>query len=125
MKAYNLILLIEGGDCYKLSFDYVISHPGWTLVHGIPTGTGGNAIGRQYGHAWVEKDDEVYDPSAKIKIHKLIYYSIGNIEYTVRYTKDEAMDLASKHETYGPWDKTINKSYHSPEPKRKKKRDDI
>lgn len=100
------------GDCYKNSFDYVTKNRGWVLVHGIPLGTGGSAEGLRYGHAWVECDGVVYDPTVDVVLPKIIYYALGNIEYAVEYTVQQALDKVLEWEHYGPWDEVVCKAFH-------------
>ena len=100
-----------GGDCYQVSADYVVNHSlsgggnGLVLVHGIVTGQG-PIRGIQYGHAWVEDGDEVIDKSRgrDIRMPKVLYYALGNVSETVRYTPDEARRKMLDTGTYGPWD---------------------
>ncbi len=114
LKTYNENVN-ESGDCYEAAF--VAQQWGvyskWTLVHGLPTLTGGDHAGCEYGHAWLENGDEVYDASSGKTIPKIIYYSVGNIKYTVKYSKSKARKLAHSTEHYGPWDKKIWKSLHN------------
>jgi hypothetical protein len=96
------------GNCFeaaaKRQFDAkFIDGCHWTLVHGLPLGTGGNAEGLRYPHAWLERDDIVWDPVADRVAPKFLYYAAGNIEFTVEYDGAEASAMQLSHEHYGPW----------------------
>ena len=105
-KFYN-------GNCYQNAFNYVDANKGWTLVHGTPTLQAGPHAGKRFGHAWAEKGGLVYDGEKGITLPKELYYAIGNITYTVKYTRTQARAMAVKHKTYGAWDKTIQGALHS------------
>ena len=98
------------GDCYEAAGKYMLSNSdsGCVLVHGIPMGQGPIA-GIRMGHAWVEQGDLVIDNSngRSVKMPKAVYYALGQIEFTIRYTMAEFMEkvLESKH--WGPWDRRI------------------
>jgi hypothetical protein len=100
-----------GGDCYEAAARYIIDHAlmgkekGLVLVHGIVTGQG-PIRGIQYGHAWVENGDEVIDKSRGRDIHlpKAVYYALGNISETIRYTPEETRRKLLDTGNYGPWD---------------------
>lgn len=100
-------------DCYKAACEWVLSNKEYTLVHGIPTLTGGDYAGEQYGHAWCELDDGVYDAASGQDVPKNIYYSVGNIDYTVRYTSEEARENILEYGTWGAWDDTIILALHN------------
>jgi len=96
------------GNCFedaaKRQFnDRFIRDTAWTLVHGLPLGTGGNADGLRYPHAWLERDDIVWDPNADMEVPKFLYYWAGNIEFTVEYDGAKAGAEILFHEHYGPW----------------------
>lgn len=83
----------------------------WTLVHGIPLGRSGDAEGLRYPHAWLESPDgnTVLDPNLYEKgINPMvpldIYYQLGNITETFRYTSAGASAEMLNQETYGPWE---------------------
>jgi len=95
------------------AFDYVASNRDWTLVHGICILTGGPHVGEEFGHAWAEKGETVYDAASGKSVPKVLYYAFGNVGYTVRYSWTEAQNKAVKVGTFGAWDKKINKALHS------------
>jgi hypothetical protein len=101
------------GNCYVAAYKFIELNPTWTLVHGIPLGTHGKAEGLRYGHAWAEKDGLFYDPIKDILISKTIAYIVGHIEYTIRYSWDEAREQSLIHGTYGCWDETITAAFHN------------
>lgn len=101
------------GNCYQAAADLLLflgikqSTDGYFLVHGEVTGQG-KVAGVRFGHAWVEDDQTVYDYSngRNIKMPKILYYAIGNIDErkVYKYTRDEAIDKMVKSGHYGPWD---------------------
>lgn len=94
------------GNCYTSAVNYVMKHPDTILVHGIVTGQG--AIeGIEYGHAWVEDGDTVIDTASGKELPKFLYYALGNIHYTKRYSYNDMLEKMLETETYGPWDKKI------------------
>ena len=98
------------GNCFQAAYDYLIRHPDTILVHGVVTGQG--AIkGVQYTHAWIEDGDTVIDktiPEEFSELPKMVYYSLGNIKITRRYTYKEALQQVVETEHYGPWDKVFD-----------------
>lgn len=100
-------LLVEGGekDVY--------------IVHGIPLGQAGDAEGLRYWHAWVEVGVAVTFPNVEheftflnvidrsnghdLEIPKAIYYKVGNIDQTWRFSVDEAREEMINRGHYGPW----------------------
>jgi len=97
----------KNGNCYQVALNTFMENPSkYKLVHGIVTGQ--SAIsGIQYGHAWVEDGDMVIDNTVPIKIPKVVYYAIGNIEYVKSYNSTDVWKMLDKFGTYGPWDKKI------------------
>lgn len=99
------------GECFTTTTKVMMDLPPSTnqiLVHGLPQGNGGEAaIAGRFPHAWIELDGMVWDPNKDDWFPKSFYYDIGNVEYTVRYTKAEVDAIVQKKRNYGPWDKTI------------------
>jgi hypothetical protein len=99
----------KGGDCYEASGRQILDNQykdkDLVLVHGIVTGQG--AIeGIQFGHAWVEKGNTVIDKSngRSIELPKAVYYALGKIKKTKRYTVAEAVKKMLDTGHFGPWD---------------------
>lgn len=110
------------GDCFRASLDtateLLAKDPACRLfvVHGEPVGTGGEAEGIRYPHAWVEAEVGggnstgfvVIDRSngKSFVVDRELYYSVGSIVHddVRRYTAKEALSLAVKHGHYGPWE---------------------
>ena len=100
------------GDCFPAALNLLLEFHALrqltstepVLVHGIVTGQG-KIDGVQHWHAWVEIGDTVIDRSndKDIKLPKGLYYSIGKIDQTWRYTPDEAWSEATDNDHYGPW----------------------
>lgn len=107
------------GDCYPSAIDTARKFIGMgykpedvKVVHGEPLGTGGDAEGIRYGHAWVEIDLGdgkflVVDESNgnNIVVMRDMYYEIGNIEEDSisRYSSDEIEEYTNESGHYGPW----------------------
>ena len=102
-----------GGNCYQGAFDYVMSHDGWTLVHGIAVVTAGPNKGKKFGHAWCERGEIVYDAASDMEVPKIIYYAIGQVGYTHPYTKEQAREEVLQSMTYGYWDSKLATALHS------------
>lgn len=80
------------------------------LVHGFPIGTGGNAKGLKYGHAWLEFGEYVLDcgtidGDSVSLLPRPLYYQLGSIidEECVRYSAKQAWQHVAKHGHAGPW----------------------
>lgn len=106
------------GECYRNAFLWAEEHPGWDIVHGIVWNP---AIQAEMGHAWNEKDDFVYDPSADMMVPREVYYALGRISYAKRYTMIEAAIQAVKERSYGAWDTKVMASRHAKRAKRIKR----
>jgi uncharacterized protein YjbI with pentapeptide repeats/DNA polymerase III epsilon subunit-like protein len=114
-KKFNQEVPQGDGDCFsealqqarKLSnaYDKV------KIVHGYPLGTGGEAKGLRFPHAWAEfeRDGEVwvrdYSNGNRVEFPRILYYGIGNIEEddVSRYDIREAEENMLESEHYGPW----------------------
>jgi hypothetical protein len=95
------------GRCYETCNRIVVADPSWTLVHGRPTLRRLPHV--QYGHAWLERDGVVYDPSARygagITMLCGLYYALGQIDPRLcsRYSAREAAVLMNSTGHHGPW----------------------
>lgn len=92
------------GNCYQSAFNFVYVHEDWTLVHGRAVVQGGKFKGMDFGHAWAEKDDVVMDTESGLRIPKDLYYRVGEVGETKRYTFNQAREMAVKHGHYGAWE---------------------
>jgi hypothetical protein len=103
--------LPDGGDCFDSSYDFILKNgkenSNLMLVHGIVSGHG-ELSGYRFTHAWCEDDEFVYDNSNNrvVKIPKIIYYSIGNInpEQSKTYTYRDVLTKSNEQKNKGPWD---------------------
>jgi hypothetical protein len=96
------------GDCYQAAGKYMMDHGiggNLVLVHGEVLGQG-PLEGVRFGHAWIEKGSDVLDVSngKMLTIPKGLYYAIGDIKRTVRYTHKEFLKRVLDTEHWGPWD---------------------
>ena len=104
----------KNGNCFVVALNKFMEKPyQYTLVHGVVTGQG--AIeGLQYCHAWVEDGNTVIDmtlPERMRKFPREVYYAIGKIDITRKYSGKEVLDMVEKYMTYGPWDKVFERYY--------------
>lgn len=112
------------GNCFEVAARLITGefrdHPNAWLVHGLPRATGGAAEGMRIWHAWVEYDLPVESsmegrPMFHVPvvvdrsngndetIPMQLYYRLGGIERTWRYSREAAMVEMLTHEHYGPW----------------------
>jgi hypothetical protein len=69
------------------------------VVHGKIT----NVEGKQFGHAWIEEGDEVFDPTTEIRMPKHEYYELLDAEVENRYSPNHAMVNLARVGKHGPW----------------------
>jgi hypothetical protein len=99
---------MSDGDCFVVAAGLALADHRLTLVHGKPTGRGGDALGLVYWHAWCETEDGmVIDRSngRNIEMPVGVYYMIGriNADECLRYTIDETFAELRTYHHYGPW----------------------
>lgn len=101
--------LTPTGNCYEETARLLVDpfnsdYADWTLVHGRPVLQRPPFI--RYGHAWLEKDGEVYDPSAGVRMPVFFYYALGQItkEEMYRYSRKEARRHIITSGHWGPWE---------------------
>ena len=106
--------LKRGGECWSTALKEMLKPggPNYTLVHGIPLGRSGEAEGLNYPHAWLETASHVWDSSLFERgvnpwVDKHLYYLLGNIKWSKRYTLTEARRMMLRKDTYGPWHKKL------------------
>jgi hypothetical protein len=96
------------GDCFVVAANLMLDDARLTLVHGQPTGTGGEAAGLVYWHAWCELDGMVIDRSNgnDVTLPAVLYYAVGNIDPDAcrYYSAYEALAEMHDYGHYGPWD---------------------
>ena len=100
----------RNGDCYEAAGRYVMDHSlsgdrGLVLVHGLAIGQG-TISGVQFGHAWVEDGEDVLDVAngKELRVPKPLYYAIGGVSGTYKYTWEEMRKKMLEHRHWGPWD---------------------
>jgi hypothetical protein len=98
------------GDCYVVHAEAVIGdRQDFTLVHGMVSGQM-ELEGLRYGHCWLEKHGWVFDFSndSFFVMPVKTYYRVGEIKNEPgqlhKYSSEEADEMMSIHETYGPWE---------------------
>jgi hypothetical protein len=87
------------GRCYELAYLTQQDNPDWSLVHGEVNDGHGRAI----GHAWIEKEDEVYDAVLDSVFSKVSYRLERWAVVFEEYTRTEAALLLVKTKNTGPW----------------------
>lgn len=105
----------DNGDCYEAAAIalFMPEYAGGiglpeeaVLVHGRPTLT--RAPFTEYGHAWIELGDAVFEVAngRKTVVRREVYYDEGNIdpEQCLRYTTEEAKQWALHAKHFGPWE---------------------
>lgn len=102
------------GDCFEAAvylMQWLPQELNPIIVHGEATGRG-KIEGIQHAHAWVEVDDRVFDFSngKEVVIDKDVYYAIGRVKNTVRYSQSEANAAMLNVGTFGPWDQYLMES---------------
>lgn len=110
----------KGGLCYPNAFNFLsaLKNSNYRLVHGWVTSQLKEIKGVRYSHAWLEniKTRTVVDPSASMDdplvLSDFLYYKYGEIDpkRLFKYTRQEAIEMAVKTGTYGPWDDTFDEN---------------
>ncbi len=116
IKPYhnNKEIAMRLGNCYESAVNHMVDSKQefgiktMTLVHGIVTGQH-DLEGAKFLHAWCELDGLVFDLSnnQNISMDKDLYYSIGKIVDTVRYSFDDMCVLCIESNHYGHWDEDL------------------
>lgn len=88
------------GLCYELAWRWLLKHKEGTLVHGVVFA--GEPLS-WINHAWVELDDEVYEPQNDETFSKTAFYQAFQAKPAQRYTLLEATKMALRTRNYGPW----------------------
>ncbi len=98
------------GDCYVAASRFLLmlgSGANAHLVHGEVEGQG-RIAGVRYGHAWVEINGAVIDPSngRNLCMNRERYYRIGKIAAAKvrRYSFREMVEATAQFGHYGPWE---------------------
>ena len=101
-KTSPLLLQTVGreGLCYELAWRWLLKHKEGTLVHGVVFA--GDPLS-WINHAWVELDDEVYEPQNDETFSKTAFYQAFQAKPAQRYTLLEATKMALRTRNYGPW----------------------
>jgi uncharacterized protein YjbI with pentapeptide repeats/DNA polymerase III epsilon subunit-like protein len=114
-KKFNQKVPDGEGDCFSEAIQQARkladAYENVKIVHGYPLGTGGEAEGLRFPHAWTEfeRDGLVwvrdYSNGNRVEFPQILYYGIGNIEEAdvSRYDIKEAEANMIENEHYGPW----------------------
>lgn len=100
---------MNGGDCYVVAAKLAIDNPEFVLCHGTAHGTGGDALGLDFDHAWCEVEIAgvwfVVDKSNG-RDHlgpREPYYEAGTIRGVQRYEHATVLTMVLAHRHYGPY----------------------
>lgn len=104
------------GDCYQSSLDNFMNLAGDSsarLVHATVMGRG-PVEGIRFGHAWVERDEQVDGQTVRMAIDRAngldvhtpaaVYRALGQAEDLREYTFTEMAEFALLTGHYGPWE---------------------
>jgi hypothetical protein len=98
------------GDCYPAAARFLLSlgrNTDARLVHGVVSGQG-KLAGVRFGHAWVEINGWVIDPSngKKLCMARDRYYQLGKIDpsQSRSYSYQEVLRATVQSGHYGPWE---------------------
>ena len=107
------------GDCFFSAIskaqELAEAYDNVRVVHGVPLGTGGEAEGIRYPHAWVEFTQNIggidiefiadFSNGNEVVVPKELYYKIGNIdpEFNRAYSIDEIEEKIEENGHAGPW----------------------
>lgn len=112
------------GDCFEVAGKLMLAVPPSIqargavvdLCHGVPVMTGGEHVGLEYVHAWLEITEpdglvSCFDRSNghRLLVSRSVYYAVGTIETerVVRYSLEETKKMLELHEHWGPWDLSL------------------
>lgn len=90
--------------CYKNAPDWASKHPEGNpvIVHGTVVG---GPDRKTMGHAWLELDGEVADPTIGVRLKKEDYYKAFEAKPDTKYTEQQALVNMVRNRHYGPWTK--------------------
>jgi len=114
------------GDCFAAAAKLVLSDPSFTLVHAkvttpdreTPRRPDQPRPGERHDHAWAEKRAPVRLEDGKMRntvvcvdlssgrhvaAPRELYYRLGKIGKTFRYSMAQVHQLVTEHEHWGPW----------------------
>jgi hypothetical protein len=89
----------RGGRCYELAFSGILNDGTWSLVHGQVSGPNGVPM----GHAWLERDGQVYDPVLNRQLPLLEYRDRYGAVCEAQYSQREAAERMLEARHSGPW----------------------
>jgi hypothetical protein len=82
------------GRCFELAYLTQQDNPEWILIHGIADNT---------PHAWLEKNEEIYDAVLNRRMSKTDYQLTHGAIPDKEYSHLEAAILAVKMKHFGPY----------------------
>lgn len=88
------------GRCYELAGAAALDRHDWMLVHGTGRGPAGSRI----GHAWLERDGWVYDPTLDVCMQLPQYIQRFAAERLNSWRGREVAEEVLRHGHWGPWD---------------------
>jgi len=94
------------GRCYELAARALLELPPetrWQLVHGFFSGS--NVT--RHGHAWLMRNELVWDPVANKLFLKAGYLKTGGAEIVAQYSRSEAVANKLRSRSFGPWEDVL------------------
>jgi hypothetical protein len=94
------------GRCYEIALHAQNELPPetrWQLVHGLVSGPDAT----RHGHAWLMRDEWVWDPVQDKFYSKAWYLEAGRAEIVAQYSRSEAAKNFLRNHSYGPWEDVL------------------
>ena len=88
----------RAGRCYELACKGQSQAPSWTLVHGWLD------YGPAIGHAWLEKEGNVFCPTSDAVFTIPAYYALHHARVIAKFSRIQACVCLIKSNHYGPWE---------------------
>ena len=92
------------GSCYEFAAKTIMDNPSWTLIHGTLIPPIGPLEGLNYKHAWVQKNNIVYDPSHDGFYKKKEYNKKYKVKDVTKYNQTEMNINLVKIGHWGNWE---------------------
>lgn len=92
------------GRCYELCLTAVLRYPEWRLVHGwVDAPNARGVAGGRMAHAWMLRDNEVFDQVLNKAFFRLQYTLAVNAKAEAIYTADQVNEMICQFGHWGPW----------------------
>jgi len=91
------------GRCYELAGVFQQNNEAWTVVHAITRPPVGPWAGKDFDHAFAERDGVVFDPVFAEFFPLEEFYAIYGVTDARKYDSKTAARLLLKENLWGPW----------------------